>query len=105
MISTEKEVLGRVKLFKVEPYLSFGYVEMEKDPGVIAVGSKVMPDEFVKYSVPVTTPSGKILQDITTRPDKDVAFGDEPKEWFTHHASPVWKSGIAGRSFKLHTKL
>nr|WP_295905149.1 hypothetical protein [uncultured Bdellovibrio sp.] len=81
MISTEKEVLGRVKLFKVEPYLSFGYVEMEKEPGVIAVGSKVMPDEFVKYSVPVTTPSGKVLQDISTRPDKDVAFGEEPQEW------------------------
>lgn len=81
MVSTEKEVLGRVKLFKVEPYLSFGYVEMEKDPGVITVGSKVMPDEFVKYSVPVTTPSGKVLQDISTRPDKDVAFGEEPQEW------------------------
>lgn len=81
MVSTDKEVLGRVKLFKVEPYLSFGYVEMEKEPGVISVGSKVMPDEFVKYAVPVTTPSGKVLQDITTRPDKDVAFGDEPQEW------------------------
>lgn len=81
LVSTEKEVLGRVKLFKVEPYLSFGYVEMEKDPGVISVGSKVMPDEFVKYSVPVTTPSGKILHDITTRPDKDVAFGENPEEW------------------------
>lgn len=81
LVSTEKEVLGRVKLFKVEPYLSFGYVEMEKEPGVINVGSKVMPDEFVKYSVPITTPSGKILQDITTRPDKELAFGEEPQEW------------------------
>ncbi|WP_413559299.1 hypothetical protein [Bdellovibrio sp. HCB209] len=81
LVSTEKEVLGRVKLFKVEPYLSFGYIELEKEPGVIAVGSKVMPDEFVKYATPVTTPSGKILADITTRPDKDVAFGDDPKEW------------------------
>ncbi|MGZ3785310.1 MAG: hypothetical protein ACXWQ7_18965 [Bdellovibrio sp.] len=81
LVSTEKEVLGRVKLFKVEPYLSFGYVEMEKEPGVITVGSKVMPDEFIKYSVPVTTPSGKILQDITTRPDKDVSFGENPEEW------------------------
>lgn len=81
LVSTEKEVLGRVKLFKVEPYLSFGYIEMEKDSGVIAVGSKVLPDEFVKYSVPVTTPSGKVLQDISTRSDKDVAFGEEPQEW------------------------
>lgn len=81
MVSTEKEVLGRVKLFKVEPYLSFGYIEMEKEPGVITVGSKITPDEFVKYSVPVTTPSGKVLQDITERPDKEVAFGEEPTEW------------------------
>ncbi|MBO9666585.1 MAG: hypothetical protein J7501_07190 [Bdellovibrio sp.] len=81
MISTEKEVLGRVKLFKVEPYLSFGYIELEKEPGVIAVGSKVMPDEFVKYSTPITTPSGKVLADVTTRPDKDVAFGEDPQEW------------------------
>ncbi|WP_255490134.1 hypothetical protein [Bdellovibrio sp. KM01] len=81
LVSTEKEVLGRVKLFKVEPYLSFGYIELEKEPGVIGVGSKVMPDEFVKYATPITTPSGKILTDVTTRPDKDVAFGDDPKEW------------------------
>ncbi len=81
MVSTEKEVLGRVKLFKVEPYLSFGHIEMEKDPGVITIGSKVMPDEFVKYATPVTTPSGKILQDVSTRPDKEVAFGEDPQEW------------------------
>lgn len=81
MVSTEKEVLGRVKLFKVEPHLSFGYVEMEKEPGVISVGSKVMPDEFVKYSVPVTTPSGRVMQDVTTRPDKEIAFGEDPQEW------------------------
>lgn len=81
MVSSEKEVLGRVKLFKVEPYLSFGYIEMEKEPGVISVGSKVMPDEFVKYALPVLTPSGRVLQDISTRPDSDVAFGDAPEEW------------------------
>lgn len=89
LVSTEKEVLGRVKLFKVEPYLSFGYIELEKEPGVIAVGSKVMPDEFVKYSTPITTPSGKILSDVTTRPDKEVAFGEDPKEW-TPEAPPQY---------------
>lgn len=81
MISTEKEVLGRVKLYKVEPYMSFGYIELEKENGVIAVGSKVLPDEFVKYSPPVTTPSGKVLHDINTRTDKEVAFGEDPIEW------------------------
>lgn len=81
LVSTEKEVLGRVKLFKVDRYLSFGYIEFEKEPGVISVGAKVMPDEFVKYALPVLTPSGKVLQDITQRPDKAVSFGEEPTEW------------------------
>lgn len=81
MIGTEKEVLGRVQLFKVEPYLSFGSIVMEKDPGVITVGSKVMPEEYVKYPAPVLTPGGKVLQDLSNRPDKDVAFGDSPEEW------------------------
>lgn len=81
MVGTEKEVLGRVKLFKVEPYLSFGYVEFEKESGVIAVGSKVIPEEYLKYSTPVVSASGKVIMDMSERGDKDVAFGDNPKEW------------------------
>ena len=81
MVSTEKEVLGRVKLFKVDDYMSFGFIEMEKEPGVISVGSKVMPDEFVKYSLPVTAPSGRVLHEINISPEKEFAFGEDPKEW------------------------
>jgi hypothetical protein len=81
MVSTDKEVLGKIKLAKVEPYLSFGYIELERDPGVITVGSKIMPSEFVKYSVPAMTASGKVIEDITNRPDSDLAFGKDPKEW------------------------
>ncbi|MNJ93532.1 hypothetical protein D3C87_112140 [compost metagenome] len=81
MIGTEKEVLGRVQLFKVEPYLSFGSIVMEKESGVITVGSKILPEEYIKYPTPVVTPGGKVLQDLSARPDKDVAFGDSPQEW------------------------
>ncbi len=106
MISTEKEVLGRVKLFKVEPYLSFGFVEMEKDSGVITVGSKVLPDEFIKYAVPVTTPSGKVLQDITTRPDSEVAFGEDPQEWLPESPAQYGKVELLGgiSSYSQNTK-
>lgn len=81
MVGTEKEVLGRIQLFKVENSLSFGSVVMEKDPGVITVGSKIFPEEYVKYAAPITTPGGKILQDLSERADKDVSFGDSPQEW------------------------
>lgn len=79
--STEKEVLGRIKLSKVETQLSFGYIELEKETNLIQAGAKVLPDEFVMYSTPVTSPDGKVLHDIQLRGDKDVAFGENPKEW------------------------
>lgn len=81
MVGTEREVLGRIKLFKVEPYLSFGYVEMEREPGLLQAGSKLVPDEFYKYATPVTVAGGKVLQDISSRPDAELAFGDNPSEW------------------------
>ncbi len=81
MVGTEKEVLGRIQLFKVENSLSFGSVVMEKDPGVVTVGAKIFPEEYVKYAAPVITPGGKLLQDLSTRPDKEVAFGESPQEW------------------------
>jgi hypothetical protein len=81
MVSTEKEVLGRVQLAKVDEHLSFGSIIFEREPGVVAVGGKILPEEFVKYPTPVTTPDGKILQNLAERKDKDVAFGDSPKEW------------------------
>lgn len=81
MVSNEKEVLGRVQLSKVEEHLSFGNIVFEREPGVVAVGAKILPEEFVKYSSPVTTPDGKILQSISERQDKEVAFGSSPQEW------------------------
>lgn len=81
MIGTEKEVLGRVVLTKVDSNLSFGSVVFERDPGVVTVGSKVLPQEFVKYPSPIVTPDGKILQDLNGRQDKEIAFGDSPQEW------------------------
>lgn len=81
MVGTEREVLGRIKLFKVEPYLSFGYVEMEREPGLLQAGTKLVPDEFYKYATPITVAGGKVLQDISSRPDAELAFGDNPSEW------------------------
>ncbi len=74
MVSSEKEVLGRVQLTKVDKNLSFGSVVMEREVGVVAVGGKVLPEEFVKYQNPAVSPDGKILPG-------NAAFGDSPKEW------------------------
>lgn len=101
--STEKEVLGRIKLSKVESNLSFGYVELEKEINLIQAGAKVIPDEFVVYSTPVTSSDGKILHDIQLREDKEIAFGKDPQEW-TPVSAPQYgfvevMAGIGGFKF------
>lgn len=74
MVSNEKEVLGRIHLTKVDQNLSFGTITMEREVGVVAVGGKVIPEEFVKYTTPTVTADGKILPN-------NLAFGELPKEW------------------------
>jgi len=107
MVGTEKEVLGRVRLFKVEPYLSFGNVEFEKESGVIAVGAKVIPEEYLKYSTPVVGASGKVIMDMSERGDKDVAFGENPQEWKPETLPQYGKVEVMGgiSTYSQNTKL
>lgn len=94
MISTEKEVLGRIQLTKVESNLSFGSIVFERDPGVVTVGGKIQPEDFIKYNSPIVTPDGKILPDLSERKDAELAFGQSPKEWNPEKNPQYGKIGI-----------
>jgi hypothetical protein len=80
LISTEKEVLGKIKLEKVEDTLSFGSVVTEKEVGAITVGSKISKLGSVDYK------GGGYLAAPTDQDDlpsdvKKLTFGDNPKAW------------------------
>lgn len=81
MISTDREILGKIRVFKADDELSFGHVIFEKEAGLVTVGMKVLPDEVVRYNEPVVTADGKAVEDLSNRPDKPVAFGEKPVEW------------------------
>lgn len=81
IVSSEKEILGKARVFKVDDTLSFAHLLMEREPGVIQVGTKVMPDEYIQYSEPYITADGQILTDLDARKDKDVSYGEKPEEW------------------------
>ncbi|MFN9068146.1 MAG: hypothetical protein ACK5V3_13020, partial [Bdellovibrionales bacterium] len=68
MVGSEKTVLGKIKLTKVDPTLSFGQIVFEKERGVVLVGAKVLSDRKVVY------PNASSLP-------QDPQFGDNPKEW------------------------
>ncbi len=63
LISVEKEILGKVQITKVEPYLSFGQIIFEKETGVIEVGAKIIPTDYIAYPKPVLNPEGIVTGD------------------------------------------
>lgn len=63
LIGAEKEILGKVQITKVEPYLSFGQIIFEKETGVIDVGAKIIPTDFIAYPKPILNPDGIVVGD------------------------------------------
>lgn len=79
LISSEKEILGRIKILKVDDTLSFGAIISEKERGAIRRFAKVSGLRDVTYPAPDL--SNKDGNSITDRPDSNVSFGNDPKEW------------------------
>ncbi len=74
MLSSEKEIIGKIKIVKAEPKLSFGIILQEKEKGVITKNSKVSGLDFVQYP-------DSSLQGPAGPPQDVVSFGKNPREW------------------------
>jgi len=80
IISSEKEIIGRVKILKVDDTLSFGVVTSERDRDVIQKGAKVSGLDFVAY--PDTNSLEPVTeQDLSEKRDNQLSFGDNPSAW------------------------
>lgn len=80
LISTEKEILGQVRVLKVDDTLSFGVITSEKERGAIQRLAKIAGVHPVEYGEAQSLSPGT-GSDIRNRPDADVAFGEQAKEW------------------------
>ncbi len=82
LINADKEVLGKIKLLKVDDTLSFGKVILEKEKGVIRKNSKISGLDFVKYNATDSLTNNTSTQDqLLNRPDGLVTFGKEATAW------------------------
>lgn len=81
IVSSEKEILGRIKILKVDETLSFGAIIAEKERGAIRKFAKVSGLQQVTYPEPTRFDEGAGPGDLATRPDANVTFGKDPKEW------------------------
>lgn len=80
LISTEKEILGQVRVLKVDDTLSFGVITSEKERGAIQRLAKIAGVHPVEYGEAQSLSPGT-GSDIRNRPDAEVAFGEQAKEW------------------------
>lgn len=94
IISTEKEILGRIKILKVDETLSFGAIIAEKEKGAIQRLAKIAGLEPVTYPVPEDLDTDKSPEALESRPDAKVTFGNEPKEWLPVRPPSFGQVGI-----------
>ena len=83
MVSAEKEVIGRVQITKLEPNLSFAQITFEKETGVVDVGAKLLPTDYISYPLPVINANGDVIDDklITPLPEGALSENNPDGEW------------------------
>ena len=93
LISTDKEILGKIKILKVDETLSFGSIVSEKERGAIARLAKISGLDQVTYTEPEDFKSG--TPDINQRKDAPISLGKDPREWLPVRPPAFGQVGLA----------
>ncbi|NCN95122.1 MAG: hypothetical protein GW917_00190, partial [Bdellovibrionales bacterium] len=80
LINTKKEIVGKIKILKTEPTLSFGAVTFEKEKEIIQKGTKIDTLETVEYS-DIETGFEGIKPKSKDLSNQESIFGENPKAW------------------------
>ncbi len=81
LVNAEKEILGKVKILKVDDTLSFGVVITEREVGAIQANAKIENQAMVTYAEVTALSTEEGLDGLAQRPDGQIAFGKNPGEW------------------------
>lgn len=94
LISSEREVLGKVKVEKVDETISFGVIVSEKSRGAIEKNTKVTGIDFIKYD----NPTGFVQQEsqgVDMSNDANlISFGKNAQEWIPTAPPTFGKVGL-----------
>lgn len=94
LISTEKEVLGKIKLLKVDETLSFGRIITEKEPEAIQVNAKVTGLDSIAYENSNSLSEKPTPEEaLAAAPDAGASFGENPVAWLPKR-KPIF--GVVG---------
>lgn len=94
LISTEREVLGKIKLEKVDEALSFGLIVSEKSKGAIDKNTKLTGIDFINYDESQSfVGANKEGLDLNSDANK-LAFGSGAQEWIPTSPPTFGKVGM-----------
>lgn len=80
-INSEKEVLGKIKIEKVDDTLSFGSIIYEKEKGVIQKSAKIIGTNITNYNVAEGSESSPASEVPYDNSANKISFGENPQEW------------------------
>jgi hypothetical protein len=81
VVSTEKAIMGKLRLQKVEDTLSFASVISEREQGLIGVGYKGYRPGFQDFPEIPLTADGRMQQPVGDRSDRETSLGSQVTEW------------------------
>ena len=81
IISTEKEIIGKIKVLKVDETLSFGTVLTERERGAVQKNAKVTGIDFVSYAGGDLSLTPLPEEALEQRQDSAIAFGKDARAW------------------------
>ena len=61
LVGVEKEIIAKVVVKKADTYLSFAQITFEKETGVVDIGAKVLPADFISYPAPELNKEGVVV--------------------------------------------
>ncbi len=66
LVGVEKEIIAKVIVKKADTYLSFAQITFEKETGVVDIGAKVLPTDFISYPLPEINKEGEVVGEKKT---------------------------------------
>jgi hypothetical protein len=81
LVSSEKEIIGKIKALKIDEGLSFGVVASERDRGAIKRFAKISGLDSVNYPDTSDLSAAAGASGPQERADADVSFGKGATEW------------------------
>ena len=94
IVSTEKEIIGRIHVDKADESLSFGTITLERSENVMQPQMKVIPVDFVQYPLVSKDQDGKVIPGLSDRPDSQFTQGPDPKAWQPQGPPTFGKIGL-----------